>query len=148
MVDLAQEPFSPRKERHHVDRRVNHQLRVTPDGALLEMDVARDSLPAVGVTRAAVEVIARLEAAHGPLAFFQSGACGDGASPVCLKDGELPMGPHDIWLGDIGGAPFYIDEEQYDRWSQPRFLVDVAPGAAAGFSLEGLEDVHFITRKP
>ena len=109
---------------------------------------ARDSGAAVGATRAALEVIHCLEAAYGPLAFFQSGGCCDGTAAICLKDGELPPGPHDLRLGEIGGAPFYIDSEQYERWGRPRFLIDVAEGAAEGFSLEGLEGVHFISRPP
>jgi hypothetical protein len=109
---------------------------------------ARDSAPAVDATPAALEVIHRLETAHGPLAFFQSGGCCDGTSPLCFKDGELPPGPHDLRLGEIGRAPFYIDSDQYERWGTPQFLIDVAPGAAEGFSLEGLEGVHFISRGP
>ena len=109
---------------------------------------ALDGAPAVGATPAALEVIDRLEAAHGPLTFFQSGGCCDGTSPICLKDGELPAGPDDVRLGDIGGAPFYIDSDQYKRWGTPRFLIDVASGAAEGFSLEGLEGVHFVSRTP
>jgi uncharacterized protein len=70
--------------------------------------------------------------------FFQSGGCCDGTSPICLKKGELPAGPHDVRLGHIGGAPFYIDSDQYERWGTPRFLIDVSSGAAEGFSLEGL----------
>jgi uncharacterized protein len=103
---------------------------------------------AVQATRAALEVLHRLEAAHGPLMIFQSGGCCDGTSPMCLKDGELPLGLQDVRLGEIGGVPFYIDAEQYDRWGKPRFLVDVSPGAAEGFSLEGLEGVHFVSRPP
>ena len=102
----------------------------------------------VRATPVALEVIERLRAGHGPLAFFQSGGCCDGTSPICLKDGELPPGPYDVRLGEIGGAPFYIDAEQYERWGTPRFLIDVAPGAAEGFSLEGLDGVHFISRSP
>ena len=109
---------------------------------------ARDGAPTVGATPAALEVIDRLAAAHGPLVFFQSGGCCDGTSPICLKDGELPAGPHDVRLGDIGGAPFYIDSDQYKRWGTPRFLIDVASGAAEGFSLEGLDGVHFVSRTP
>ncbi|MDQ2894482.1 MAG: DUF779 domain-containing protein [Actinomycetota bacterium] len=109
---------------------------------------AQPATAAVAATPAALEVIDRLEAAHGALAFFQSGGCCDGTSAICLKDGELPPGPYDVRLGEIGGAPFYIDKEQYDRWGTPRFLIDVAPGAATGFSLEGLEGVHFISRTP
>jgi uncharacterized protein len=103
---------------------------------------------AVQASRAALEVISRLEAAHGPLMFFQSGGCCDGTSPMCLKNGELPLSPQDVRLGEIGGVSFYIDAEQYDRWGKPRFLVDVSPGAAEGFSLEGLEGVHFVSRTP
>ena len=103
---------------------------------------------AVAATPAALEVIDRLEADHGRLAFFQSGGCCDGTSLMCLKDGELPPGPHDVRLGDIGGAPFYIDSDQYERWGTPRFLIDVASGAADGFSLEGLAGVHFVSRTP
>ncbi len=100
----------------------------------------------VVATPAALEVIDRLGATYGPVMFFQSGGCCDGSSPMCLRDGELPLGPTDLRLGEIGGAPFYIDGEQYERWRRPQFLIDVSPGAAEGFSLEGLVDVHFVTR--
>ena len=76
--------------------------------------------------------------------FFQSGGCCDGSSPICLKDGELPLSQQDVRLGEIGGAAFYIDAEQYERWREPAFVIDVAPGAAEGLSLEGLEGVHFV----
>jgi uncharacterized protein len=69
----------------------------------------------VTATRAALEAIARLEAAQGPLAFFQSGGCCDGSCPICLKDGELPPGPGDLLLGEIGGARLYIDADQHER---------------------------------
>jgi hypothetical protein len=98
----------------------------------------------VTATEAAVEVIRRLRAAHGPLAFFQSGGCCDGSSPMCLKEGELPPGPGDVLLGTVGGAPFYIDADQYRRWREPAIALDVAPGPAESFSLEGLEGVHFV----
>ena len=42
----------------------------------------------------------------------------------------------------------YIDADQYGRWGQPQFVIDVSPGAAEGFSLEALEGVHFVTRGP
>ena len=80
--------------------------------------------------------------------FFQSGGCCDGTSPICLKDGELPAGPHDVRLGEIGGAGFYIDADQYERWGSPQFVIDVSEGPAAGFSLEALAGVHFVTRSP
>jgi uncharacterized protein (DUF779 family) len=103
-------------------------------------------MQAVFSTSEALEVIHRLEAKHGPLMLFQSGGCCEGSSPMCLKQGELPLSDHDRRLGTIGGVPVYIDSEQYERWGRPRFLIDVSPGAAEGLSLEGLEQVHFVTR--
>ena len=109
------------------------------------MDPAPQTADAVRATEAALEVIRHVEAAHGPLMFFQSGGCCDGSSVMCLKDGELSLSPHDVRLGEIAGAPFYVDEQLYERLGRPAILVDVAPGAAEGFSLEGLEGVHFVT---
>jgi uncharacterized protein len=100
---------------------------------------------AVTASPAALEVIHRLGAAHGALMFFQSGGCCDGGSPMCLKQDELPLSPRDVCLGEIGGAPFYIDGDMYERWGRPRLSIEVSQGAAEGFSLEGLEGVHFVT---
>ena len=100
----------------------------------------------VRATGAALAVIQDLEAAHGPLMFFQSGGCCEGTHPLCLTRGELPLGPGDVCLGEIGGAPFYIDSDQHERWGHPSFVIDVSPGASEGFSLEGAVGVHFVTR--
>ncbi len=103
--------------------------------------------PPLTVTPAALEMVEHLSAEHGPLAFFQSGGCCDGSSPICLKDGELPPGVNDLLLGEIGGARFYVDREQYERWGRPSFLIDAGSGPAEGFSLS-LADMHFVTRSP
>ncbi len=100
----------------------------------------------VTATVEALEVIERLRLAHGPLAFFQSGGCCDGTAPMCLNAGELPPSPADVQLGEIGGAPFYIDDDLDQRWGRPTFVIDVGPGASDSFSLEGPEGLHFITR--
>jgi uncharacterized protein (DUF779 family) len=102
----------------------------------------------VTATPEALELIERLEQRHGPVAFFQSGGCCDGTAPICLTQGELLPSPSDLRLGRIGGAPFYVDTEQYERWKPPEVLIDVAAGPAGSFSLEGLERVHFVTRSP
>ena len=99
----------------------------------------------VTVTAPALKAIADLEASHGRLAFFQSGGCCDGSSPICLVDGELPQATGDLLLGHVGGAPFYIDADQYERWGRPEFVLDVSPGAAEGFSLSP-RDEHFVAR--
>jgi uncharacterized protein (DUF779 family) len=42
--------------------------------------------------------------------------------------------------------PVYIDAEQDRRWNHPAFVLDVASGQSSGFSLEGLDGIHFFTR--
>lgn len=100
----------------------------------------------VTATEAARELILQLVAHSGPLIFMQSGSCCEGSAPMCLPEGELLLGPNDLLIGEIAGCPFYIDQEQYERWNRPQFLIDVLPGASDTFSLEGLEGVHFVTR--
>jgi uncharacterized protein (DUF779 family) len=97
-------------------------------------------------TDAALDAIERLTAKHGALMLFQSGGCCDGSSPLCLHEGELLIGPNDLLLGELGGMCVYIDAEQDRRWNHPRFTLDVAAGPASGFSLEGLDGIHFFTR--
>jgi uncharacterized protein (DUF779 family) len=99
----------------------------------------------VVATDAALAAIERLTAKHGPLMLVQSGGCCDGSSPICLHAGDLLIGPNDLLLGYLGGAPFYIDDELYERWSRPEIVVDAANGPAEGFSLEGLDGIHFVT---
>src|SRR6478672_6848018 len=101
---------------------------------------------AIEATDAALAELARLRERHRPLMLFQSGGCCDGSSPLCLHEGELLVGPNDLRLGDLGGMPVYIDAEQDERWNHPQFVLDVAPGPASGFSLEGLDGIHFFTR--
>jgi uncharacterized protein len=102
-------------------------------------------MPSVQATPAAVETIERLRRKHGSLVFHQSGGCCDGSAAMCLRADELPPGPNDVELGKIGGAPFLIDRDQHQRWGRPEFVIDVAPGAATSFSLEGAEGVHFVS---
>jgi uncharacterized protein (DUF779 family) len=58
---------------------------------------------------------------------------------MCLRAGDLPASPHDVQLGALADVPVVIDSDQNRRWQQPSFHVDVAAGAAGGFSLEALE---------
>ena len=99
-------------------------------------------------THAALEAVERLTASRGPLMFFISGGCCDGSSPLCLPDRELFVGPNDVLLGRVGGARVYMPAEQDRRWGQPAFVLDVAPGAADGFSLEAGLGLHFVLRPP
>jgi len=105
--------------------------------------MAADISSRVVATETALAELERLRERHGPLMLFQSGGCCDGSSPMCFPEGELLLGPNDLLLGEVDGCPFYIDAEQYERWNRPMLELDVAPGAGSGFSLEGVDDLHF-----
>lgn len=103
-------------------------------------------IPKVIATDAALELIARLQSTHGPLMFHQSGGCCDGSAPMCFKKGEFQTGDQDVYLGEIGGAAFYIGAAQYEYWKHTQLIIDVVPGRGSGFSLESPEGVRFLTR--
>jgi uncharacterized protein (DUF779 family) len=102
----------------------------------------------VSATPAALELIEELTELHGPVAFFQADGCLDGAVAFCRTKAELLPGPDDLKLGEIGGAPFYVDAELYAGWGRPVFVIDVAAGAAGSLPLRGLEELHFVSRSP
>jgi uncharacterized protein (DUF779 family) len=101
-------------------------------------------LQRVAATRQAVETIERLRKRHGSIVFHQSGGCCSGSSPMCLRADELPPGPDDVELGEVGGVPVLIDRDLYERWGSPEFRIDVAEGAADSLSLEGSDGLHFV----
>jgi hypothetical protein len=102
--------------------------------------------PRVVATEAALDLIARLVAKHGPLLFHQSGGCCDGSAPMCYPRGELMIGDGDKLLGEIGGQPFYMGLAQFGYWRHTQLVIDVVPGRGGMFSLEGVEGVRFLTR--
>ncbi len=104
------------------------------------------TVPRVLATDAALDLIAKLKARHGPLMFHQSGGCCDGSSPMCYPDGDLLVGNSDVRLGEIGGCPFYMSAAQYEYWKHTELTIDVVPGRGGMFSLEGSEGVRFLTR--
>ena len=98
-------------------------------------------------TPAAVELIALLKTKHGPdLMFHQSGGCCDGSAANCYLPGEISMGAGDVYLGEIGGCPFYIGKTQYALWRHTQLIIDVIEGLGGTFSLEGPEGKAFHTR--
>lgn len=98
-------------------------------------------------TDAALELIAFLKAKHGELMFHQSGGCCDNSAANCYLPGELTIGAGDVYLGDIGGCPFYISASQYEYWKHTQLIIDVLDCQGGGtFSLEGPEGKAFHTR--
>jgi len=103
-------------------------------------------VPRVLATEAALHLIETLKAKHGPLMFHQSGGCCDGSSPMCYPRGEFLVGDSDVYLGEIGGCPFYMSRAQFAYWEHTQLTIDVVPGRGGMFSLEGPGGLRFLTR--
>jgi len=98
-------------------------------------------------TPAALELVAFLKTKHGEqLMFHQSGGCCDNSAANCFLPGEITMGAGDVFLGDIGGCPFYIGKAQYATWKHTQLIIDVIEGSGGTFSLEGATGKAFHTR--
>lgn len=100
----------------------------------------------VTATPAARALLAQIVADHGPVLFHQSGGCCDGSSPMCYPRGEFLIGEHDVKLGEIDGAPFYIGGAQYEVWKHTDLVIDVVPGRGGMFSLDNGRELRFLTR--
>ena len=97
-------------------------------------------------TADALALIESLKQKHGPLMFHQSGGCCDNSAANCYLPGEITIGAGDVYLGDIGGCPFYIGKAQYEYWQHTQLIIDVIDGHGGTFSLEGPEGKAFHTR--
>ena len=101
-------------------------------------------------TEAALALIRKLVAQHGPVMFHQSGGCCDGSSPMCFPRGEFLTGDQDVLLGAVGQpedpTPFYISRSQFEYWKHTQLTLDVVPGRGGMFSLENPEGVRFLIR--
>lgn len=103
-------------------------------------------LDQVEATPEALELLKDIIADHGAVVFHQSGGCCDGSSPMCYAEGDLIIADHDVLLGHIGGAPFYIGGAQYEAWKHTRLIIDVVEGHGGMFSLDNGRGKRFLTR--
>lgn len=106
-------------------------------------------IPRVDITPAARELLALLEAQHGPLMFHQlgEGKLGEGDSirgPLCMPRGAFRIDAHDVLLGWLNGTPFFVPAAEFGRWQDAQLTVDVAPGRGSVSSVETLRDMHFL----
>ena len=108
--------------------------------------VGAEGVQRVVATPEAMALIGKLTAANGPLMFHQSGGCCDGSAPMCFALGEFMVGSSDVKLGDIGGAPFYMSESQFEYWEHTQLIIDAVPGTGGMFSLERPTGLRFLTR--
>ena len=97
-------------------------------------------------TAATLELIEHLKQKHGALMFHQSGGCCDNSAANCYLPGELTIGQGDVYLGEIGGCPFYMGKAQFEYWQHTQLIIDVIEGHGGTFSLEGPEGKAFHTR--
>ena len=100
----------------------------------------------VTATPEALQLITKLIGLHGPLLFHQSGGCCDGSAPMCYPRAEFKVGAQDVYIGEIGGQPFYMGKSQFEYWQHTALIIDVVPGRGSGFSVESPEGVRFLTR--
>lgn len=106
-----------------------------------------DQRPArVLATEAAVWLIRKLQAEHGPVMFHQSGGCCDGSTPMCYPVGDYLLAPDDVKLGEIGGAEFFMSASQFEYWKFTQLIIDVVSGMGGMFSLENGTGLRFLTR--
>ena len=82
-------------------------------------------------TPEAEQLIERLVQRHGPVAFVQFGDCKEGGVTACLTRAELLPSDDDVKIGEIAGAPFYVNARRSTSVpGAPHVCVEVAPGAA------------------
>ena len=110
------------------------------------MDTQMTEVLRVTATPAALALIADLRAQHGDILFHQSGGCCDGSAPMCFPQNEFMVGGSDVWLGDIGGVPFYMSSSQFEYWQHTQLIIDAIPGNGGMFSLERPSGLRFLTR--
>lgn len=100
----------------------------------------------VYATDEALALIETIKQKHGDILFYQSGGCCDGSAPMCYEKGDFRLGDSDVLLGTIGDTPFYMHQSQYEYWKHTQLIIDALPGRGTSFSLDSIEDKHFITR--
>ena len=101
----------------------------------------------VTATEEALQLIKEIKENHGPdLLFHQSGGCCDGSSPMCFPKKEFRVGSNDVLLGEIGGVPFYIGGDQFEKWKNTDLIIDAVKGIGGMFSLDNGTGKRFLTR--
>lgn len=65
---------------------------------------------------------------------------------MCYPQDDFMTGEHDVLLGEIAGAPFFISRSQFEYWRHTQIIIDVVPGKGGMFSLENGRGVRFLSR--
>ena len=78
----------------------------------------------VTATPEALQLLAEIVDDCGPVLFHQSGGCCDGSSPMCYPRGEFKVGAQDVYMGEIGGQPFYMGRSQFEYWQHTHLIIE------------------------
>ena len=97
-------------------------------------------------TDGALSLIDLIKFRHGSILFYQSGGCCDGFAPMCYRADDFKTGEADVFLGLVGEIPFYMHRSQFEYWEHTQLIVDVSDGQGPEFSLDSIEERHFIVR--
>ena len=101
----------------------------------------------VSATHSALSLLSELKEKYGEkLMFHQSGGCCDGSAPMCYLQSEYIVGDNDVKLGEIGGIPFYMNEDQFEKWKQTDLIIDAVNGIGGMFSLDNGTGQRFLTK--
>ena len=100
----------------------------------------------VVATDATLALIDELKGQYGDFFFHHPGVCCDHSAANAYLPGELTIGAGDVYLGDIGGVPFYIGVNQFEYWKHTQLIIDVIEGTGGTFSLEGPSGKAFLSR--
>jgi uncharacterized protein (DUF779 family) len=98
----------------------------------------------VAITEQAATIVAQIQEKNPTLIFHQSGGCCDGSSPMLLPAEDFYLDNSDIFLGEIAGIKYYMNQDQYDYWKHTHLTVDITEGRGASFSLEIPLGLRFI----
>ena len=101
----------------------------------------------VSATQSALNLLSKLQEKYGEkLMFHQSGGCCDGSAPMCFPAKEYMVGNSDVKLGEVDGTPFYMNEDQYEKWKHTDLTIDAVKGIGGMFSLDNGTGQRFLTK--
>lgn len=107
----------------------------------------KEFIPRVLVTEEAKAVIDQLKKSHdNDLMFHQSGGCCDGSSPMCFEKGDFIVGASDVWMGEVYGCDFFMNEDQFNYWKHTQLTLDIVEGRGSSFSIEIPLGIRFMIR--
>lgn len=98
----------------------------------------------VAITEDAIKIVKQLQEKYGELIFHQSGGCCDGSSPMIFEKGEMYLDDSDIFLGELSGVKYYMNQDQFEYWKHTHLTIGITEGRGSSFSLEIPLGVRFI----